>query len=83
MSLPSHIAERLRLPAIAAPMFLVSGVDMVLAACKAGIIGSFPANNARTLEELDAWMGRISATLPADAPPWAIRSEERRVGKEC
>ena len=72
MSLPAHIAERLRLPAIAAPMFLVSGVDMVLAACKAGIIGSFPANNARTLDEFDAWMGQIAATLPADAPPWAV-----------
>lgn len=72
MSLPGHIADRLRLPAIAAPMFLVSGVDMVLAACRAGIIGSFPANNARTLEDLDAWMGRISATLTAGAPPWAV-----------
>lgn len=72
MSLPPHIAQRLRLPAIAAPMFLVSGVDMVLAACNAGIIGSFPANNARTLDDLDAWMGQIARTLPADAPPWAI-----------
>jgi nitronate monooxygenase len=72
MSLPAHIAERLRLPAIAAPMFLVSGVDMVLAACKAGIIGSFPANNARTLDELDQWMATINSTLPADAPPWAM-----------
>jgi nitronate monooxygenase len=72
MSLPAHISERLRLPAIAAPMFLVSGADMVLAACKAGIIGSFPANNARTLDDLDAWMGQIAATLPADAPPWAV-----------
>ncbi|MDP3852296.1 nitronate monooxygenase family protein [Phenylobacterium sp.] len=72
MSLPPHIAERLRLPAIAAPMFLVSGVDMVLAACKAGIIGSFPANNARTLDDFDAWMGQIARSLPADAPPWAI-----------
>lgn len=72
MSLPAHIAERLRLPAIAAPMFLVSGVDMVLAACKAGIIGSFPANNARSLDELDAWMATIASTLPADAPPWAM-----------
>jgi len=72
MSLPAHIAERLRLPAIAAPMFLVSGVDMVLAACKAGIVGSFPANNARTLDELDQWMKTINATLPADAPPWAM-----------
>lgn len=72
MSLPAHITDRLRLPAIAAPMFLVSGVDMVLAACKAGIIGSFPANNARSLDELDAWMATIAATLPADAPPWAM-----------
>ena len=72
MSLPANIAERLRVPAIAAPMFLVSGVDMVLAACKAGIIGSFPANNARSLDDFDAWMGQIAATLPADAPPWAV-----------
>jgi nitronate monooxygenase len=72
MSLPAHISERLRLPAIAAPMFLVSGADMVLAACKAGIIGSFPANNARTLDDLDAWMGKIATTLPKDAPPWAV-----------
>ncbi len=70
--LPAHIAERLRLPAMAAPMFLVSGPDMVLAACKAGIIGTFPANNARTLDELDQWLGTIKATLPADAPPWAM-----------
>lgn len=72
MALPERIAERLRLPAIAAPMFLVSGLAMVTAACKAGIIGSFPANNARTLEDLDDWMGQIVRTLPADAPPWAI-----------
>lgn len=72
MSLPAQIAERLRLPAIAAPMFLISGVDMVLAACRAGIIGSFPANNARTLDDLDSWMSQISGTLTPDNPPWAI-----------
>ncbi len=72
MSLPAHIAERLRLPAMAAPMFLVSGVDMVLAACKAGIIGSFPANNARTLDDLDQWMATLNSTLRADDPPWAM-----------
>jgi len=66
------IKSRLRIPAIAAPMFLVSGPDLVLAACRAGIIGSFPANNARTIEELDAWMTRISAELTADDAPWAI-----------
>ena len=57
-------------------MFLVSGVDMVLAACKGGIIGSFPANNARTLDDLDAWMSEIVRTLPADAPPWAIKDRK-------
>lgn len=72
MSMPRSIADRLRLPAIAAPMFLVSGLEMVLAACKGGMIGSFPANNARTLDILDDWMGQINKALPADAPPWAI-----------
>lgn len=74
------IKRRLRLPAIAAPMFLVSGPELVLAACKAGIVGSFPANNARTIEVLDQWMGEVSAAV-GDAP-WAInimvhRSYER------
>ncbi|MEO8114519.1 MAG: nitronate monooxygenase, partial [Phenylobacterium sp.] len=66
------IKQRLRLPAIAAPMFLVSGPDLVLAACRAGIIGSFPANNARTIEELDQWMTRIVADLAEADAPWAI-----------
>jgi nitronate monooxygenase len=61
---------RLRLPAIAAPMFLVSGPELVLAACKAGIVGSFPANNARTIEVLDQWLTDIKAAV-GDAP-WAI-----------
>jgi len=71
MALPKAIAERLRIPAIAAPMFLVSGVDMVLGACRAGIIGSFPANNARTLEDFDAWLGQIGRTLEPGTP-WAV-----------
>jgi nitronate monooxygenase len=45
----------------------------VLAACRAGVIGSFPANNARTLDDLDAWLTEISSTLSStDAPPWAM-----------
>lgn len=71
MPLPHAIAERLRIPAIAAPMFLVSGVDMVLGACRAGIIGAFPANNARTLDDLDAWLGQIVRDLQPGAP-WAV-----------
>jgi nitronate monooxygenase len=50
----------LRLPVFAAPMFLISGPQLVLAACKAGIIGAFPTPNARPISELDA--GRRPAT---------------------
>lgn len=56
MSLPPALAARLRLPLIAAPMFLVSGVDLVATACAAGIIGAFPTVNCRTTTELDAWL---------------------------
>lgn len=53
----------LRLPIFAAPMFLISGPDLVLAACKAGIIGAFPTPNARPIEVLDEWMARITSAL--------------------
>lgn len=66
------IKSRLRIPAIAAPMFLVSGPDLVLAACRAGIIGSFPANNAREIDTLDDWMARIGTELAGTNVPWAI-----------
>ena len=59
MRLPPDIAKNLRLPLISAPMFLVSGPELVIAACRSGIIGSFPTANCRTLDELDAWLGRI------------------------
>ncbi|MFC3052584.1 NAD(P)H-dependent flavin oxidoreductase [Kordiimonas pumila] len=51
------------LPVVAAPMFLVSGPDLVLAACRNGVMGSFPFPNARTLEELEAWLKTVTATL--------------------
>ena len=60
MSLPHSISHRLRLPLIAAPMFLVSGPDLVIAASRAGVIGSFPTANCRTLKELDDWLTRIT-----------------------
>ena len=53
----------LRLPVFAAPMFLISGPELVLAACKAGIIGAFPTPNARPISELDAWMRQITEGL--------------------
>lgn len=62
-------AQRLRLPLIAAPMFRVSGLDLVLAACRAGVVGAFPTVNCRGVAELDAWLTRLSAELgPQDAP---------------
>jgi nitronate monooxygenase len=50
----------LRLPVVAAPMFLISGPELVLAACRAGIVGAFPTPNARPIETLDAWMRQIT-----------------------
>lgn len=56
MALPSLLEGRLRLPLVAAPMFLASGPELVLACCRAGIVGSFPAKNRRTLDGLDEWL---------------------------
>ena len=67
---PGAIATRLRLPLIAAPMLRVSGPDLVVAACKAGVIGAFPTKNARTSEELDAWLTDMEARNGAGAAPW-------------
>lgn len=67
--LPARIASRLRLPLIAAPMFGVSGPDLVVAACRSGVIGAFPAANCRDTAELDRWLARFDDTLSGtDAP---------------
>jgi len=63
MSLPVALKSRLRLPLIAAPMFLVSGPALVKAACRAGVIGSFPTANCRTVEELDRWLADMGDDL--------------------
>ncbi len=59
----ARFAERLSLPLIAAPMFLVSGVDLVVAACGQGVIGSFPTANCRNPDELDSWLLEIGERL--------------------
>jgi nitronate monooxygenase len=61
--LPEKIAKRLRLPLIAAPMLAVSGPDLAIAACKAGVIGSFPLANARSVEGVEAWLTQIETEL--------------------
>lgn len=62
-ALPKKWIDNLAIPAIAAPMFLVSGPDLVAATCKSGVIGSFPAPNARPIEVLDDWMRRLNEEL--------------------
>lgn len=63
MSLPAVLEGTLRIPIIGAPMFIVSGPELVIAQCKAGIVGSFPALNARPQEMLDEWLTRIEQEL--------------------
>jgi nitronate monooxygenase len=60
MALPPSLRARLKLPLIAAPMLRVSGPDLVSAACRNGVIGSFPTVNARSADELDAWLTRVA-----------------------
>ena len=80
MSLPAALSSRLRIPLIGAPMFIVSCPELVVAQCTAGIVGAFPALNARPQEQFDAWLGEIRDRLAAyaeenpDAPvaPYAV-----------
>ena len=69
--LPSPL-DRLRVPVVAAPMFLVSTPDLVVACCRAGVVGSFPALNLRTTQDLDAWCSAIEDRLEPDDAPWAV-----------
>ena len=64
-----NFIDKLRLPVIVAPMFLVSGPDLVIACSNAGLIGSFPGPNARTTEELEKWMQQINDST---SNPWAF-----------
>ena len=63
MAIPQHIKENISMPVIGAPLFLISGPDLVIAQCKAGIIGSFPALNARPQHVLEEWIIRIKTEL--------------------
>jgi len=63
MALPETLKERLRLPLIGAPMFIVSGPALVIAQCRAGIVGAFPALNARPQERLEDWLCEIKDAL--------------------
>jgi nitronate monooxygenase len=77
-----ELRSRLRLPVVAAPMFLVSGPELVIASCKAGVMGSFPTANARTEEECGAWLRQIDTALEAceGAAPYALNLVVRTAG---
>jgi nitronate monooxygenase len=65
MTLPSPLFDRLRLPVIGSPLFIVSGPELVIAQCKAGIVGSFPSLNARPAAMFDEWLHQITEELAA------------------
>ena len=65
MSLPEVLKGRLSVPAVAAPLFIISNPDLVIAQCKAGVVGSFPALNARGEGEFERWLIRITEELDA------------------
>ncbi|MDO9624202.1 MAG: nitronate monooxygenase family protein [Pseudomonas sp.] len=72
MSLPALLEKRLRLPVVVAPMFLVSNPQLVLACCRNGIVGSFPALNQRDSGAFKAWLEEIEAGLQAESAPYAV-----------
>lgn len=73
MPLPAVLKGRLEAPIVAAPMFLISGPDLVVACCKEGIVGSFPALNQRTTEGLADWLDEINGRLDGQsAAPYAV-----------
>ena len=65
MSMPALFKGRLSVPVIGAPLFIISVPDLVIAQCKAGVVGAFPALNARPISQLDEWLHEITETLAA------------------
>ena len=63
MAEPDILKGKLRLPIIGAPLFIISNPDLVIAQCKAGIVGSFPSLNARPVSQLDEWLDQITSEL--------------------
>jgi nitronate monooxygenase len=72
MAIPASLKKGLKLPVIAAPMFLVSGPDLVVECCNAGVIGTFPSLNQRTTEGYREWLHDIKARLTPDAAAYGV-----------
>lgn len=89
MALPAILKDKLRLPVVGAPLFIVSHPALTLAQCKAGVIGAFPALNARPQSQLDEWLSEITETLAAHdarhperpAAPFAVNQIVHRSNK--
>lgn len=78
MTFASPVFANLKLPVIAAPMFLVSGPELVSACCRAGVIGSFPFPNARTIEVLDSWLDELRRKARDTDAPFAVNLTTHR-----
>ena len=72
MALPSSIANRMRLPVIGAPMFIISNPDLAIAQCKSGVIGSFPSLNARGEGVFEQWLERMNEEVTSHDAPYAV-----------
>lgn len=72
MSIPEQLAGRLAIPAIVAPMFLISGPDLVVECCNAGLLGTFPSLNQRTTDGFVAWLDEIESRLAPGAAPYGV-----------
>jgi len=89
MPIPDILTGKLRIPVVAAPLFIISHPPLVLAQCKAGVVGSFPALNARPESQLDEWLAEITETLRAHdaaqanrrAAPFAVNQIVHRTNK--
>ena len=60
MAIPAVMKDKLSIPVVGSPLFIISGPELVIAQCKAGVVGSFPSLNARPLEVLDDWLVQIN-----------------------
>ena len=72
MALPAILENRLSIPVIASPLFIISQIDLVLAQCRAGVVGSFPSLNARPSGVLEEWLNRLNTELTEDDAPYAV-----------
>ncbi|WP_439547384.1 NAD(P)H-dependent flavin oxidoreductase [Sandarakinorhabdus sp.] len=72
MPMPAAFAGRLSIPVIGSPLFIISVPELVIAQCKAGVIGSFPSLNARPIEQFEEWLQRLNSELGPNDAPYAV-----------